>query len=133
MLPNDGFDEDVVDSLSSSCAQCTYVGIGGVPVISMSELSSSLHILSTAFTASWRICSACRSLVLIPMSATVCVASSFLSLRPSAVFAASQGSTRFSIRTLEMLLEPLLARSWLTHRAVVVDPVVENDLTWTKP
>ena len=131
MLPNDGCVEDDVDSLSTSCAQCTYVGIGGVLVISMSELSSSL--LSTAFTASWRICSACRSRVLIPISATVCVASSFLSLRPSAVFAASQGSTRFSIRTLEMLLEPLLARSWLTHRAVVVDPVVENDLTWTKP
>ena len=123
--------EDVV-SLSTFCSQWTNAGMREVLVVSISEwLSSSL--LTAVLAASWRICSICKSCVLTPISATVWVASSFLSLRPSAVFADSQGSTRFNIRTLDILLEPLLARSWLTHKAVVVDPVVEKDLTWTKP
>ena len=57
---------------------------------------------------------------------------SFLTLRSFAVLAASHGSTLLSMRTLEILLELLLAMPLLTQRAVVVDPVVENDPTLMK-
>ena len=55
----------------------------------------------------------------MPISSTVLAASSLRTLLPSAVLAASDGSTLLSRRTLEMPLLPFLASSWLTQRAVV--------------